>query len=597
MRSRSPLPWLGGLLVIYLAVPIGAFFIRVSTAHERGFNTPGLWSALRTSVESASIATAIIAVAGVPLAFVLARHPGRVASVVGVLVALPLALPPVMSGILLIYLVGPYTRIGRFFDGRLTGSVAGVVLSQVFVAAPFLVISARSAFAAVDPALDDVATTLGHGPLSRFALVDLATAADGIRAGLLLTFLRAIGEYGANVVVAYHPYTLPVFTYVQFSGAGIPTTQAPTLLVVGAAAVAVAVSQIRIPRRRIDLGHARTPDRQDPVSVGFDLDVWAGTFHLQLAHRADTHRLAILGPSGSGKSVTLRSLAGLVGRGVGSVQYQQQEVAAVRPERRQVGYVPQGQSLLPRMTVAQQVTFPARADRAVARWWLDTLGLAGLEDRRPDQLSGGQRQRVSLAAALSRSPRLLLLDEPFSALDAPVRSELRAEVRRLQREAGLSTVLVTHDPEEAALLADEVVVISAGRLLQAGPVPEVFRRPATPEVARLVGVRNILPGWLVGPNQLEAGQTTLAVNGVDVAPGTAVRWAVRPEHAVVRPAQDDGPAVQILDAVDLGSRFSFTVGLGDLRLEASGSEMIGGPATLVIDPQRVMVWPELSAPG
>jgi molybdate transport system permease protein len=128
------------------------------------------------------------------------------------------------------------------------------------------------------------------------------------------------------------------------------------------------------------------------------------------------------------------------------------------------------------------------ADVGLGSWWLKTLGLDGLEDRLPHQLSGGQRQRVSLAQAFSRSPRLVLLDEPFSALDAPVREELRRELRRLQRDAGLSTVLVTHDPQEAAFLADEIVVIADGQILQSGPSREVYHRPASPTVARLLGI-------------------------------------------------------------------------------------------------------------
>ena len=165
------------------------------------------------------------------------------------MVQLPLALPPVMAGVVLIYLVGPYTTIGSFFGGRLTGSLAGIVLAQTFVAAPFLVIAARSAFAAVEPALDDLAATLGKRPLARFLRVSLPVAAPGIRAGLLLTWLRAFGEYGATVLVAYHPYSLPVFTYVQFSGGGLPDTQAPTVLALAAAIAVVLISRLRVPRR------------------------------------------------------------------------------------------------------------------------------------------------------------------------------------------------------------------------------------------------------------------------------------------------------------------------------------------------------------
>ena len=579
--TRSPLAWLGGLLAVYLAIPLVAFFVRLSTSDQRGFGTPGLWAALRTSVESATISTAIIALFGVPLAFALARQRGPLSTVMGGIVALPLALPPVMSGILLIYLVGPYTTIGRLFHGRLTGSVAGIVLSQVFVAAPFLVISARSSFASVDRSLEDLAASLGHHPLDRFLRVDMRVASAGIRAGLLLTWLRAIGEYGANVVVAYHPYSLPVFTYVQFSGTGIPATQAPTVLVLAAAAVAVLASQIRLPHRTPALPEAQLPEPVPPTPVSFDIDVRAGTFHLRLAHRACSHRLAILGPSGSGKSITLRSVAGLI-RGAGQVEYGGRPQPRV--EERRVGYVPQGQTLFPHLTVREQVLFGTDADPALARYWLDTLGLAGLEDRRPEQLSGGQRQRVSLAAALARHPRLVLLDEPFSALDAPVRSELRQEVRRLQL-GGLSTVLVTHDAEEAALLADEVVVVAGGRLLQAGPTAEVYARPSSPDVARLVGFQ-LLTGT-VDDGGVRCGDLLLAADCQELEKGRPVLWGTRPEQVTVRAGGRYEAAV--VDIAPLGAVAAVTLSTGGGELRVRTAEPVGSRARFDLD--RVAVWP------
>ena len=271
--SRSPLTWLGGLLALYLIVPLAAFVVRMAGPGDRGFGVPGLWSALEVSVVSATITSVLVALFGIPLAYWLAKVRGRAGAVVGVLVQLPLAIPPVTSGLVLIYLVGPYTPIGQFFNGDLTDSVIGVVLAQMFVASPFLIVAARSAFAAIDPALDDLAATLGHRPLARFWRVSLPVAAPGIRAGLLMTWLRAIGEYGATVLLAYHPYTLPVFTYVQFSSTGIPTTQAPTALALGIAIVVLVGSQLRRPRRiraaDVAAPHAPGPAiRPDRITVG-----------------------------------------------------------------------------------------------------------------------------------------------------------------------------------------------------------------------------------------------------------------------------------------------------------------------------------------
>ncbi len=594
---RSPLTWLGGLLALYIAVPIAAFLVRLASSSDSGFGTPGLWSALEVSTGSATISTALVALFGIPLAHWLARSRGPVATVTGILVQLPLALPPVMSGIVLIYLVGPYTAIGQFFNGALTDSVIGVVIAQTFVASPFLIIAARSAFAAIDPALDDLAATLGHRPLARFWLVSLRLAAPGIRAGMLLTWLRAIGEYGATVLVAYHPYTLPVFTYVQFSSTGIPTTQAPTALALGIATLVLIVSQLRRPlrlRTTAVLPSPRPPRPATPTTLSFDLDVAVGTFRLKLAHQAASHRLAILGASGAGKSITLRSLAGLLGPDAGQVSYNGQPVSAVPVEARHLGYVPQSLgSLFPNRTVWQQMLFATDADPDVAAWWLGTLCLDGLHNRFPGQLSGGQRQRVSLARAVSHGPRLVLLDEPFSALDAPVREELRRELRRLQKETGLSTVLVTHDPEEAALLADEILVIADGRLLQAGPRNEVYNRPASPEVARLLGIQNLTPGTVAGPGEIIAGTLRIRADTGELPAGSDILWCIRPDRIAIA-EQGDYEAV-ITDIADIGTLVTLTVQLTDgpeLRIRTAGADGLdlGDRCRIDLKPESITLW-------
>ncbi len=594
--SRSPLTWLGGLLALYLVVPLVAFLIRLAAPGDRGFGTPGLWPAVEVSVGSATITTVLVALFGIPLAYWLARSRGPASTVTGVLVQLPLAIPPVTSGLVLIYLVGPYTALGQFFNGGLTDSVTGVVLAQTFVASPFLIVAARSAFAAIDPALDDLAATLGHRPLARFFRVSLRVAAAGIRAGLLMTWLRAIGEYGATVLLAYHPYTLPVFTYVQFSSTGIPTTQAPTALALGIAVVVLVGSQLRRPRRSraADVPAPHPPGSTPPVTVGFDLDVTVGSFRLTVAHQAASHRIAILGPSGAGKSMTLRALAGLLGPEAGEVRYSGQLVSAVPVEARDLGYVPQSMALFPDRTVWQQLLFATRADPRLAAWWLATLHLAGLQDRLPDQLSGGQRQRVSLARALSHGPRLVLLDEPFSSLDAPVRDELRRELRRLQNDAGLSTVLVTHDPEEAALLADEILVIDGGRLLQAGPRSVVFSRPASPAVGRLLGIQNLLTGVVTGPGEIAAGMLRIAAATGDLPAGSDVLWCIRPDR--VTAGDRGGYRAVVLDVADVGTYTSITVELADgpeLRIRTAGPGGLerGDRCRLDLDPGDITLWP------
>ena len=603
-RRSGPIAALGALLVLYLAIPLVAFVIRLAGSGNRGFGESGLLDAARTSATSATISAAIVTALGVPLAHWLAHSRGPLHRVVGVLVQLPLALPPVMSGIVLIYVVGPYTWLGERFDGRLTESVAGVVIAQTFVASPFLIIAARSAFEAIDPRLEDVAATLGHRPLSRFVGVDLRIAAPAIRAGLLLTWLRALGEYGATVLLSYHPYTLPVFTYVQFSSTGIPTTQAPTALALLIAAVVLLLAGFRVPRAVRNRFHrsapAVEPTRPQAIAgrpVSFDVDARVGDFQLQVAHTARSPRIAVLGASGAGKSMLLRALAGLLGPDVGVVRLGEVELSGVAVEERQLGYVPQQHGLFPDRTAWQQATFGVHADPGVAAWWLQRLQLDGLRDRLPQQLSGGQRQRVVIASALAGSPRLLLLDEPFSALDYPVRQELTALVRRLQQQDSLATVLVTHDPVEAAMLADEILVIAHGRVAQAGTVREVFDAPASPEVARLLGLINVRAGVMHADGMLVSENVRIRTHSAILA-GTPVTWCVRPE--LVRLSSTGEHEATVSDIADLGSHLLLDLrwshGL-DLQahqvISPSGTirPAVGDVVRVEVEPAGVSVWP------
>ena len=596
VRARGPLPWLAALLALYLVAPLVAFLVRVSHGAP---STPGLGGALVTSLITATISTAIIALLGIPLAYLLARARGPVATLVTVAVALPLALPPLMSGILLLYLVGPYTGLGRLAGGGLTDSRAGIVLAQTFVAAPFLVVAARGAFAAIDPELDAVARTLGHRAAARFVKVALPVAWPGVQAGLLLAWLRAFGEFGATVILAYHPYSLPVYTFVQFDSTGLSSTKLPIAAALGAAIIVVLAAMFALrphARRRRTVGAVPrpiNPPRGAPEPLRFSLRKRLGAFELDLHHRAHSPRLALLGPSGAGKTLTLQLLAGIAVADRAEIHAGGRALEPLVPEQRRIGYLPQHSALLPGSTVWQQVTFAVDADPARAAWWVERLGLRGLEDRLPAELSGGQRRRVALVRALARDPSLLLLDEPFSALDAPVRIHLCRELRALQREQPLSTVLVTHDPEEAALLADELLVIDHGKVLQQGPVAQVLGHPASPQVAALLGVANAHGATVTAPGVIRAGALELPAPTRELPAGTEVSWSIRPEDIAVNGTSRRRATV--LDAVALGATSELTVALDDLELVARTVHgppvQVGDRLAIDLPAEAITVWP------
>ena len=316
--------------------------------------------------------------------------------------------------------------------------------------------------------------------------------------------------------------------------------------------------------------------------------------------------MAVLGPSGSGKSTLLRCLAGLYGADPGPVWFGNKAVHDVPVEQRRVGYVAQGFALFPHLTTWQHLLFATGATPQTAAYWLAHLHLEGLEDRYPSELSGGQRQRVGLAQALCRSPDLLLLDEPLSALDAPVRHELRRELRKLQHDTGIATVLVTHDPEEAAFLSDEVIVLSEGRALQSGACRSVFTRPASPEVARLLGIPNLHDGVIALGGEIDVHGVLIRIEPNTLAPGTPVLWSVRPEHVAVSASvethgsssggRDTTLTGTLTDIADIGTSVDLFVALTDqVELEARSHARIdldvGDMCRIELSAASVSFWP------
>jgi len=249
--------------------------------------------------------------------------------------------------------------------------------------------------------------------------------------------------------------------------------------------------------------------------------------------------LSLLGPSGCGKTTALRLVAGFDRPDAGTIVVDGREVTRVSPSKRDMGMVFQAYSLFPNMTAAQNVEFGLKIrgrDRTDRRGrvgeLLELVGLGHAGDRYPHQLSGGMQQRVALARALAIEPRVLLLDEPLSALDAKVRVQLREEIRRIQLELGITTLYVTHDQEEALSVSDHVAVMYNGRIEQMGTPSQMYTAPATPFVAEFIGTMNRLEGTVADPSTgtIDHGGTSLRVTAAQGrARGERVLVLVRPE--------------------------------------------------------------------
>ncbi len=276
-------------------------------------------------------------------------------------------------------------------------------------------------------------------------------------------------------------------------------------------------------------------------------------FQLDIAFAVDDELIVLFGPSGSGKSLTLQAIAGTVEPDVGHIYLDGQPVfdsqvhLNVASQQRQVGYVPQNYALFPHLTVGENIGFGlidlSRRERHQRVLELvELFGLEGLVKHRPRQLSGGQQQRVALARALAIRPRLLLLDEPFAALDESLRSALRQELKQVQARSGVKILMVTHDLADVYAFGQHVIVYDAGQIIQQGSQDEVFFRPATHRVAAFMQTENILPAVV---ERAESGTLWLQWQGQRLAaaphplePGTPVYICVRPSQLlIVRPGR------------------------------------------------------------
>jgi iron(III) transport system ATP-binding protein len=334
----------------------------------------------------------------------------------------------------------------------------------------------------------------------------------------------------------------------------------------------------------------------------------------------DGEFFTLLGPSGCGKSTTLNCIAGLEQPSSGAIAVgdstfvDSSRKVFVPPEGRNLGMVFQSYALWPHKTITDNLAMPLQIrkiakdeQRRLIDDALDKVGLSHLRDRYPHQLSGGQQQRVALARALVYSPTVLLLDEPLSNLDAKLREQARAWLKRLQEDLGITTVYVTHDQDEALALSDRIAVMSGGRMLQVGTPKEIYETPATAEVAAFVGRCNFLEATIAGVTDSGAvvslaanGQSIAVETDLDVQVGQTVTVAIRPESLRVCALDEDQTrpganrlVADVLTVSYLGSRYEYDLKLGDYVVQVVCDRGgLTGPVRLAIEPDACLLFPE-----
>jgi putative spermidine/putrescine transport system ATP-binding protein len=322
----------------------------------------------------------------------------------------------------------------------------------------------------------------------------------------------------------------------------------------------------------------------------------------------DGRFICLLGPSGCGKTTLLRVIAGLEAPTSGRILLDGTDITGVPAHKRGLGMVFQSLALFPHLSVGENIAYGLRirgvdrtARRKKAEQLLELVRLPGVADRQVSQLSGGQRQRVAIARALALDPKLFLLDEPLSALDAKLREAMQVELKLLQQRLGISTIVVTHDQREAMTMADIVVVMDHARVQQVGPPVEIYRNPVNAFVADFIGSSNLLPGVVDGSGAVIVGDGTLASGAArKLSQGAKAAISIRPEEVLVHPGHEPGPnrlPATVTFVRDLGASV-------EIMLECAGKEVlavssprarpdvrVGDRVTLEMPPSACVVLP------
>lgn len=565
---------------------------------------------------------AVTLVLGVPAAYAMVKRQNRWTRLFEELLVTPLAVPGLAIALALIVHYGAFTAFRR--------SWAFILVGHVIFTLPFMVRSVIAIMQAIRlKDLEEGAASLGADFGRRFFQIVIPNAVPGILAGALMVFTLSIGEF--NLTWMLHTpqtKTLPV---------GLADSYASMRLEIGSAytivfflmiiPLLIAMQGVAKPRPRTFVMEAMAPapalsdrgavfpaaaERSDPPvtdsGTALRLQGCAKTFAdgtralepFDLSVEAG-ETVVILGPSGCGKTTLLRIIAGLESPDPGGrVYFGGEDVTHVPIEKRNVGMVFQSYALFPNMTVAENIAYglkvrgvdAARRNRRVAQM-LDMMKIGELRNRAIDQLSGGQKQRVALARAIAVRPRVLLLDEPLTALDAKLRDALRVEIDGLLRGLGITAIYVTHDQSEAMALGDRIVVMNIARVAQVGTPREIYFTPRSRFVAEFIGTINRLKGRVRGDRLIVPGGSLPLPGCVRGPDDGEIELFFRPEHArLVAPGQGDLQAT-VAASFFMGDRTRLLLegpAEGGLALETAGNQCFqkGQRVAVAVDPEGLL---------
>lgn len=540
-----------------------------------------LWISLKT----AGFATLATFFVGIAAAYWMLGYRGRWKSLIEGIFISPLILPPTVVGFLLLLLFGRNGPLGQLtarFDFTVVFTWYAAVITATVVAFPLMYKTVLGAFEQVDSSLLQVAQTLGASKASIFWRVLLPLSIPGILAGTTLAFARALGEFGATLMLAGNipgqTQTIPMAIYFSVEAGAMHEAWLWVIVIMAislSGVVAVNLWQKRYERKIwsnfFGIVEAYEPvnardrsiesppiiplvdSRLCPLEQGLlvDIEKQLANFTLTTAFTAQQETLGLLGGSGSGKSMTLRCIAGVEtptkGRIVlnGQILFDSDKQINIPSYQRKVSLVFQNYALFPHMTVAQNIDFglqklPKTMRSQRVNQQLALLQLQGLGDRYPHQLSGGQQQRVALARALATDPEVLLLDEPFSALDTYLRAKLERQlIETLSTYSGV-TLFVTHNLEEAYRVCGKLMVMSGGKPIAFDSKHRIFERPGTVRVAQLTGCKNFSRAVAVGTHSVEATDWGVTLKVVEAVPNILSNVGIRAHQISIMPNSDLG---------------------------------------------------------